>query len=345
MCRDGCASTTIAAVLRCTQTLNYGGSLYDIFPEKRHAFISSVLQTPLSFFTYAITHLSSSSQMHPPAPTTTPRNVSPLPARNAVNADEAEDVLDLMGQNSLRCESTPTAPAGYIQPLRPLPLYPIDNTAGVRQSTPIANPIRPSSVPPGNNPFSSTIDVSAGPSNASAPQLRAGPPRGSTGVRRNATRGRGRGNATRGTGFTQREVDNLLSTIETHLPLCSQEWDIVEKMPTGDPRMPDDVRWAKRIRHAMAERADLGDGTEGEQTIRDFTTVSEDPAAPSQTLSTMRSSGTMTGATVLPASPERHEEQNVHRTRSSTPTPRPACGPKKLHNAFKLRHRCISRYV
>lgn len=91
--------------------------------------------------------------------------------------------------------------------------------------------------------------------------------------------------ATRGTGFTQLETDNLLHCIERKLPLCKEEWDAVlvdhmklfsdfnrtvdslkrkfsmlhrKKMPTGDPLMPDDVRRAKHLRYLMTERADLG---------------------------------------------------------------------------------------
>lgn len=102
---------------------------------------------------------------------------------------------------------------------------------------------------------------------------------------------RGRQVSTRGSGFCQGEVENLLNIINDKLPLCAEEWTAVlrehievfphtdrtvdsirrkfatlhrKKMPTGDPLMPADVKFAKRIRYAMRDRADLGGGDEAD---------------------------------------------------------------------------------
>lgn len=108
---------------------------------------------------------------------------------------------------------------------------------------------------------------------------------------------------TRGSGFSQTEVDRLLHHVDCLKPLCREEWDGVlaahtnefpeenrtvdslkrkfaslhrRKIPTGDPLCPDDVRRAKRIRYAMTERADVGDGAEATQIAEEVLSVPPD---------------------------------------------------------------------
>jgi hypothetical protein len=72
-----------------------------------------------------------------------------------------------------------------------------------------------------------------------------------------------------------------------HMPIGGDEWDLVlqqhsltypgreveslrrkfaqlhrVKTPTGDPRCPQEVKLAKRIKYIISSRADIGDGTE-----------------------------------------------------------------------------------
>ncbi|PXF45818.1 hypothetical protein BWQ96_04430 [Gracilariopsis chorda] len=105
--------------------------------------------------------------------------------------------------------------------------------------------------------------------------------KGSTGVGRGAT-------------FTEPELNSLLEALETNLPVGSEEWEAViglhkakfpnenrtpdslrrkyaslyhRNAPTGDPRIPETVLRAKKIKRDMTERVDLGDdddsGVEG----------------------------------------------------------------------------------
>ena len=94
----------------------------------------------------------------------------------------------------------------------------------------------------------------------------------------------------RGAGFSLREIDSLLDVIEEHLPIGPSEWEAVErqhnsmypdtgrnahalrqkfaklylqKIPTGDPHCPLEVRRAKRIYEEIKKRTDLSDGEEG----------------------------------------------------------------------------------
>ena len=96
----------------------------------------------------------------------------------------------------------------------------------------------------------------------------------------------------RGSGFGLQEAESLLEILEEFLPLCQDERDHVaslhssryprerrtmdslkrkfsslhrKRIPTGDPMIPNDVKWAKKIRGKMTERADLssrGDANE-----------------------------------------------------------------------------------
>lgn len=87
----------------------------------------------------------------------------------------------------------------------------------------------------------------------------------------------------KGAGFTHREVNSLLETLLSCLPILEEEWDVVltdqmkgfsseqrkvdilrrnfsllhrKKMSTGDPLIPDDVRKTKHIRYLMTEIAE-----------------------------------------------------------------------------------------
>ena len=48
------------------------------------------------------------------------------------------------------------------------------------------------------------------------------------------------------------------------VPLLKRKYNVLHRLqiPTGDPNMPDEVRQAKRIKHTIGLKADLGDGEE-----------------------------------------------------------------------------------
>ncbi|KAE8904712.1 hypothetical protein PF005_g24803 [Phytophthora fragariae] len=91
----------------------------------------------------------------------------------------------------------------------------------------------------------------------------------------------------RGAGFSTEEVQSFLETLEQHLPLGRDEWELVlsihhqhfraynrtvdslrrkfaalcrSRIPTGNPTCPEEVRLAKRVRYLMTQRADIGEG-------------------------------------------------------------------------------------
>ena len=91
----------------------------------------------------------------------------------------------------------------------------------------------------------------------------------------------------RGLGFSTNETKALLRSIEKYLPIGGLEWDTVvsehgglfpleqrteealkrkfallhnKRMGTGDPHIPDSVRYAKRIIEAIKNKADISDG-------------------------------------------------------------------------------------
>lgn len=86
----------------------------------------------------------------------------------------------------------------------------------------------------------------------------------------------------------QREVEMLSDSVERYPSLCKDECDAVQwdqcilfhevqhtidgikrkfanmrrrKLPTGDPLIPADVKWAKKLQYRMTELAGLGGGT------------------------------------------------------------------------------------
>jgi hypothetical protein len=146
--------------------------------------------------------------------------------------------------------------------------------------------------------------------------------------------------AKRGSGFTQQEVDSLLELLDEKLPLAKDEWDYVasrhmdrypntertvdslkrkfaslhrKKIPTGDPLIPNDVKFAKRIRIKMTERADLGDGIDDDSvnTFEDDDLEDESSTSVTATTSTIGSvtpstsgeSGATSDACVVTAPP------------------------------------------
>lgn len=147
--------------------------------------------------------------------------------------------------------------------------------------------------PPREGPLTEAVQ-GAPPPAAEALQAAAPPPDSSRVVTQHVAR--------RGDGFTDRELDGLLSLLKEKLPLGRDEWEIVAHMhnevfpghgrvadslkrkfsklyrtrvPTGNPHIPAPVKRAKRIREEMIERADMGDG-DATQTI---TSVFGAPAA------------------------------------------------------------------
>jgi hypothetical protein len=101
-----------------------------------------------------------------------------------------------------------------------------------------------------------------------------------------AVTARARGTA-RGLGFSTTETKALLRSIEKYLPIGGIEWDTVvsehegqfpfeqrtkealkrkfallhnRRMGTGNPHIPDSVRYAKRLIEAIKNKADISDG-------------------------------------------------------------------------------------
>ena len=94
------------------------------------------------------------------------------------------------------------------------------------------------------------------------------------------------GRRQRGSQFRSVELMHLLDIMLSVLPIGPQEWEEVaelhsvsfpgrdvvslrrkfttlhrKKIPTGDPNMPPAVRLAKQVKYAIADKAELGDGT------------------------------------------------------------------------------------
>lgn len=94
----------------------------------------------------------------------------------------------------------------------------------------------------------------------------------------------------RGVGFNANEISILLDAVEEYLPIGQNDWEMVERMhscyypqsgrtkeslkrkfiqlyltkiPTGDPKCPDDVRRAKHLLEEIKKRSDLSDGEGG----------------------------------------------------------------------------------
>ena len=90
--------------------------------------------------------------------------------------------------------------------------------------------------------------------------------------------------------YSSSEMMNLVRTIEKVLPIHQDDWAIIkvqhdvfyghlerttdsfkrkcrslhrQKIPTGNPAMPDEVRVAKRAYFKIGQKADIGDGREG----------------------------------------------------------------------------------
>ena len=88
--------------------------------------------------------------------------------------------------------------------------------------------------------------------------------------------------------YSKAELQSLLSTLESVLPIGQDEWEEVaqqhatsfpgrdidsirrkfatlhrKQIPTGDPSMPPEVRRAKRVKYLIGDKANLGDGEEG----------------------------------------------------------------------------------
>ena len=121
-------------------------------------------------------------------------------------------------------------------------------------------------------------------------------------VKRTSTKGKasiGSG----GSGIHCKEIDYLLDLIEKIQPLCRDEWEMVaaehkkefgdkqrttdslkkkfaslyrRKMPTDDPRMPEDVRRAKHLRHRLTELAEIGDGEHAVSVVDDVLPTESD---------------------------------------------------------------------
>ena len=93
------------------------------------------------------------------------------------------------------------------------------------------------------------------------------------------------GRRPRGNKYRRDELMNLLTVMEAVVPIGPIEWDEVldqhstlfpgrdvdslrrkyttlhrKKIPTGDPNMPPEVRLAKRVKYAISDKAELGDG-------------------------------------------------------------------------------------
>jgi hypothetical protein len=91
----------------------------------------------------------------------------------------------------------------------------------------------------------------------------------------------------RGLAFKKEEVNYLLEVMADILPISSMEWEDVERrhnekystnertkdtlkrkfqnlylkrVPTGDPTIPPEVRWAKKIQNDIKQRADISEG-------------------------------------------------------------------------------------
>ena len=103
------------------------------------------------------------------------------------------------------------------------------------------------------------------------------------------------GHRPRGNKYRRDELMNLLTVMEAVVPIGPIEWDEVldqhstlfpgrdvdslrrkyttlhrKKIPTGDPNMPPEVRLAKRVKYAISDKAELGDGG------REFDLMSDD---------------------------------------------------------------------
>ncbi|ETK91724.1 hypothetical protein L915_04720, partial [Phytophthora nicotianae] len=97
----------------------------------------------------------------------------------------------------------------------------------------------------------------------------------------------------RGAGFGADELQSFLETLEEHLPLGRDEWELVlsihnwsfsannrtvdslrrkfaalcqSRKPTGNPTCPAEVRTAKLVRFLMTQRADIGEGDDVSET-------------------------------------------------------------------------------
>eukprot|EP00171_Calliarthron_tuberculosum_P005038 IDg5038t1 len=77
----------------------------------------------------------------------------------------------------------------------------------------------------------------------------------------------------------------------------------------------------KRLRYALTERADIGDGTEAADMVREFSSPTNEERY--STDEDVENNTAETGATVIPETTEGIDRPQ--RTRSSTPTPQAAC--------------------
>ena len=98
----------------------------------------------------------------------------------------------------------------------------------------------------------------------------------------------------RGLGFSTDETKALLRSIEKYLPIGGLEWDTVvsehevlfpveqrtkealkrkfaalhnKRIPTGDPHIPDSVRYAKRLIEEIKNKADISDGEDYDEEV------------------------------------------------------------------------------
>lgn len=96
----------------------------------------------------------------------------------------------------------------------------------------------------------------------------------------------------RGAGFGDNEIGIMLDAIEEYLPIGQNDWEFVERMhsryypqagrtkeslkrkfqqlhltkiPTGDPKCPDNVKRAKYLMEEIKKRAELSDGGDNQE--------------------------------------------------------------------------------
>lgn len=115
----------------------------------------------------------------------------------------------------------------------------------------------------------------------------------------------------RGIGFSDMEMESLLNLIEQVLPIGGVEWDTIErehattwpqqsrtkeslrrkfqslyrqKIPTGDPNCPPNVRRAKHIHYKLKEKTEMSDGDDDDDELgsdpSDESSVEVDSTAP-----------------------------------------------------------------
>jgi hypothetical protein len=101
----------------------------------------------------------------------------------------------------------------------------------------------------------------------------------------------------RGLGFSSDETKALLRSIEKYLPIGGLEWDTVvseheglfpveqrtkealkrkfaalhnKRIPTGDPHIPESVRYAKRLIEEIKNKADISDGEDYDEEVPSY---------------------------------------------------------------------------